>query len=207
MASDDLLKYGDWSFLTESTRYNTASVEHAINKYNLKNIHLDKIKNIYDTAPYLLKSERDSDYTKVNAWTDAHFKPHIDSYFEICFETYTNKENKSLTEKVFKPIINFQPFLFVAFPGALQLLKELGFKTFDGFIDESYDNEMDESVRINMINDEINRLCKLSKEEIHNWYWSMEEILIHNHKTLLNYNQTKLFGKDLIKEFSDFIYK
>jgi hypothetical protein len=157
-----------------------------INKYNLKNIHLDKIKNIYDTAPYLLKSERDSDYTKVNAWTDAHFKPHIDSYFEICFETYTNKENKSLTEKVFKPIINFQPFLFVAFPGALQLLKELGFKTFDGFIDESYDNETD---------------------EIHNWYWSMEEILIHNHKTLLNYNQTKLFGEDLIKEFNNFIYK
>jgi hypothetical protein len=207
MESDDLLKYGDWSFLTKSTRYNTESVEHVTNKYNLKNIHLDKIKNIYDTAPHLLKSERDSDYTKVNAWTDVHFKPHTDSYFEICFETYTNKENKSLTEKVFKPIINFQPFLFVAFPGALQLLKELGFKTFDGFIDESYDNETDESVRINMINDEINRLCKLSKEEIHNWYWSMEEILIHNHKTLLNYNQTKLFGEDLIKEFNNFIYK
>ena len=58
-----------------------------------------------------------------------------------------------------------------------------------------------------MINNEINRLCKLSKEEIDNWYWSMEEILVHNHKTLLNYNKTKLFGEDLIKEFYNFIYK
>ena len=35
----------------------------------------------------------------------------------------------------------------------------------------------------------------------------MEEILVHNHKTLLNYNKTKLFGEDLIKEFYNFIYK
>jgi hypothetical protein len=203
MVSDDLLKYGDWSFLSESHRYNTVSVEHVINRYNLKNLHLDKIKNIYDISPYLLKSERDLDYTKVNAWTDVHFKPYIDSYFEICFETYTDKENKSLTEKVFKPIINFQPFLFVAFPGALQLLKELGFKTFGGFIDESYDNETNESIRINMINSEINRLCKLSKEEINNWYWSMEDILLHNHKTLIEYNNNKIFGEELIKEFNN----
>lgn len=203
MVSDDLLKYGDWSFLSEKHRYNTTSIEHVINKYNLKNLHLDKIKNIYDVSPHLLKSERNLDYTKVNAWTDVHFKPYADSYFEICFETYTDKENKSLTEKVFKPIINFQPFLFVAFPGALQLLKELGFKTFDGFIDESYDSETNESIRIDMINNEINRLCKLSKEEINNWYWSMENILIYNHRHLLNHHKRGLFGEKLIKEFSD----
>jgi hypothetical protein len=46
----------------------------------------------------------------------------------------------------------------------------------------------------------------MTKEEIHNWYWSMEEILVHNHKTLLNYNKTKIFGEELINELSDFIY-
>jgi uncharacterized protein YyaL (SSP411 family) len=31
----------------------------------------------------------------------------------------------------------------------------------------------------------------------------MEDILIHNHRTLLNYHKNKLFGEDLIKEFYD----
>jgi hypothetical protein len=207
MASDDLLKYGDWSFLSESASYNTSSVEHVIDRYNLKNLRLGKIKSIYDTAPHLLKSEQNTDYNKINAWTDDAFKQHSDSYFEICFETFIHTECKSLTEKVFKPIINFQPFIFVAFPGALRLLRELGFKTFDGYIDESYDIETNNAIRMKLITKEIDRLCKMSKDEIHEWYWKMEEILIHNHKTLLEYNSNKIFGEDLIKEFSDFTHK
>jgi hypothetical protein len=86
-------------------------------------------------------------------------------------------------------------------------LRKLGFKTFEGFIDESYDLETDNSIRIELITKEIKRLCEMSKEELHNWYWSMEEILVHNHKTLLNYNKTKIFGEELIKDFNNFIYK
>ena len=50
----------------------------------------------------------------------------------------------------------------------------MGFKTFDGFIDESYDDEPDESKRIHMIYSEITRLCAMSKEEIQHWInrWS-----------------------------------
>jgi hypothetical protein len=47
----------------------------------------------------------------------------------------------------------------------------------------------------------------MSKEELHNWYWSMEEILIHNHNALLNYNNTKIFGEELIEEFNNFMYR
>jgi hypothetical protein len=206
MVTDDLLKYGDWSFLSTTNGYNTVAVEQVIKKYKLNNLHLGKIKDIYDTAPHLLKSEKNVNYAKINAWTDKEFKAHVDSYFEICFETFVDTDCKSLTEKIFKPLINFQPFIFVAFPGALKLLKELGFKTFEGFIDESYDLETDNSIRIELITNEIKRLCEMSKEELHNWYWSMEEILVHNHKTLLNYNKTKIFGEELISEFSDFIY-
>jgi hypothetical protein len=52
-----------------------------------------------------------------------------------------------------------------------------------------------------MIYGEIKRLCSMSKEEIHNWYWSMEEILIHNHELLRTYNEKKIFGLDLMNEF------
>ena len=34
---------------------------------------------------------------------------------------------------------------------------------------------------------QLKRLCSMTKEEIHNWYWSMEDILIHNHTHLTEY--------------------
>ena len=37
-----------------------------------------------------------------------------------------------------------------------------------------------------MIAAEVKRLCSMSKEEIHNWYWQMEDVLIHNHNRLMN---------------------
>ena len=206
MVSSDLLQYGDWSFLTPE-QYNLQTVEFIIDSYNLQNIHLGKVKKLYDTSPHLLQSEQNITYNSTNAWTDKTYQPHSNSYFEICFETYIRTECKSLTEKIFKPIVNFQPFLFVAYPGALQLLRDLGFKTFDGFIDESYDLETDNGLRVNKIYNEIERLSNMTKEEIHNWYWSMEDILVHNHKTLIEYNSNKIFGGELIKEFSDFTHK
>lgn len=206
MANDDLLKIGDWSYLGNNASYTPSAINYIVEKYNLEDLHLGKIKQIYDNVPNLLQSEKNIDFTKINAWTDENFQPHIDSYFEICFETFIHTDYKSLTEKVFKPIINFQPFIFVAFPGALKLLKDLGFKTFEPFIDESYDNESDNVLRMVMIMNEIKRLCKMDKSEIHKWYWQMEDILIHNHKTLLNYNQTKIFGEELVKEFSSFMH-
>jgi hypothetical protein len=203
MATNDLLKFGDWSFLGNYSTYSPSTISYIIEKYDLNDLHLGKIKHIHDNAPNLLQNERNIDFNKINAWTDETFQPHVNSYFEICFETFIHTDYKSLTEKVFKPIINFQPFIFVAFPGALKLLKELGFKTFDDFIDERYDTEEDNVLRMRMIMDEIDRLCKMNKNEIHDWYWKMEDILVHNHKTLLDYNKTKLFGEDLVKELSN----
>jgi hypothetical protein len=112
-------------------------------------------------------------------------------------------EYKSLTEKVFKPIANFQPFVFVAYPGALALLKELGFKTFSPFIDESYDDELDEAVRLQMIYKEIDRLCCMSIQEMHDWYWAMKEILIHNHNHLLTLQHQEPKSLELIKYLYD----
>jgi len=204
MASAELLGFGDFSFLAPNANQNFMNnVQHTIQRFALKNVHLGHIKKLHETAPHILQNEQGISYGQINAWTDSHFQPHINSYFEICFETFVHGEHKSLTEKIFKPIINFQPFFFVAYPGALKLLKSLGFKTFEGFIDESYDDIEDINERLEAIFLEVKRLCEMSKEELHDWYWKMEDILIHNHRTLLNHHKNKLFGEDLVKEFYD----
>jgi len=204
MASANLLDMGDFSFLAPNgNQYSKDTAQFVIERYGLKNSNINNIKKLHETSPHILQSERGITYGQINAWTDAHYQPHINSYFEICFETFVHGDHKSLTEKIFKPIVNFQPFFFVAYPGALQLLRNLGFKTFEGFIDESYDEMENINDRIQAIFKETQRLCKMSKEEIHEWYWGMEEILIHNHRTLIQYHKNRLFAEDLISEFYD----
>lgn len=205
MISDDLLQYGDWSFLS-SNGIDEATIGTIIERYKLDGIDYDKVIDAHSMFPHVLQSEMGNTYGDVNAWTDSHFKPHLDSYFEICFETLSEGEHKSLTEKIFKPIANFQPFIFVTFAGGLKLLKSLGFKTFEGFIDESYDEIELVEDRMLAIHNEIKRLCSMSNEELHEWYWKMEDILIHNQKLLLDYHKIKPYGVDFINELHDIQY-
>ena len=183
MSTDKLLEKGDWSCLTPST-FSNQSVQHVASLFQF-DINLNIIEELYKGLPHSLESECIGEIINQGAWSDLKADAHIDSYFDICSETFIHGEYKSLTEKVFKPIVNFQPFLFVAWPGSLQVLKDLGFKTFSPFINEEYDNEKDQVKRMNMIYAEIVRLCAMSKEDIHAWYWNMEEILIHNHRHFL----------------------
>jgi hypothetical protein len=85
-----------------------------------------------------------------------------------------------LTEKIFKPIVSFRPFILACAAGNLQYLRSYGFKTFGDFIDESYDLEQDNEKRMFMIVDEIEKLCKLSIEDQRNMFEAMKPILEHN---------------------------
>ena len=86
-----------------------------------------------------------------------------------------------LTEKIFKPIAVKRPFILVAAPGNLAYLKSYGFKTFDRWIDESYDQEQDHYVRIEKITAEIKRLCEMSPQELKVMYEEMKETLEYNY--------------------------
>jgi hypothetical protein len=87
----------------------------------------------------------------------------------------------------------------MAYPGALETLRSLGFKTFDGWIDESYDKEPDQVKRMHMIVEEIRKICDMTPEQVHNWYWSMEEILYHNRERALNIHKDEPYSLEFIK--------
>ena len=101
--------------------------------------------------------------------------------------TETNFDNNALqvTDKVFQPIVNFHPFIYVSSRGGLKLLKSMGYKTFN-FIDESYDKEKDPYKRIKMIVTEVERLCRLSDREIKEIIVKTEEVVKYNYDTLIN---------------------
>ena len=78
--------------------------------------------------------------------------------------------------------------LFIAFSGQyfLKNLRELGFKTFDGIIDESYDAEEDDFKRMTMIVEETKRLCFLNQSQLDNFLKEAREIVEYNYSVLMN---------------------
>ena len=141
-----------------------------------------------------------------NTQTDLAYK---NSYFNILTETcffessYKGVDEFYLNERNVLPINTFQPFIVMNGQGHIKEFNKLGFKSFHPYIDESYDNEKNPDKRFEMITKEIKRLCDMKPMEIHDWYWSMEEILNHN------YNHFHyVFIPNQIKEFYDeFIFE
>ena len=106
--------------------------------------------------------------------------------WHIVTETIYFLPKLHLTEKTFKPIAVKRPFILVAAPGNLAYLKSYGFKTFDRWIDESYDQEQDHYVRIEKITAEIKRLCELSPDELRAMYEEMKPVLEYNYDYFFN---------------------
>lgn len=118
--------------------------------------------------------------------------PHVttnlykDTAFSIVNETYFfDNDGRFITEKTFKPIMYHHPFVLVSKPFSLKLLRELGYKTFSPFIDESYDEEVDHVKRLHMILKEVERLCNVTNEEMDIFLKNVQSITEHNFERLL----------------------
>ena len=118
--------------------------------------------------------------------------------FHIVTETIFYENKLHLTEKIFKPIVARRPFLLLAAAGNLKYLKKYGFLTFDKWIDESYDDEIDPDKRILKVVGEIKRLSNLPKTELDKLYEERQPTLEHNFKWFY-----KDFKKIIITELVD----
>ena len=92
-----------------------------------------------------------------------------------------------ISEKTWRPILNLQPFIYFGGYKSLAKLHKLGFKTFGNIIDESYDSELDPVKRFKMAKNEVLRLKNMSMDEIHNLYYSVTDVLIHNQHLVSTY--------------------
>ena len=84
-----------------------------------------------------------------------------------------------ISEKTFKPIACMHPFIILGGKGSLQAMRDMGYRTFDGFINEAYDN-LSTFERIDAIITELKRIDAI--EDKLSWFESMREILEHNYK-------------------------
>ena len=111
-------------------------------------------------------------------WHDATpQREYYETYnLEIVTETTVNAH--FLTEKTIKPIASRMPFLILSSPGYLKYLRNIGYKTFSGVFDESYDNITATIPRVQAITSTLNTL--ISTNQIHNLTNTCSAILEHN---------------------------
>ncbi len=111
-----------------------------------------------------------------------------DSYLHIVSETFTNSGNGvCLSEKTFKPIWYMQPFVIFGTPGTLLALRNIGYQTFDQWIDESYDQIENVTDRFYAAINSIHKFCQRPVTELDVDMAEMLPILQHNAE-LLQYN-------------------
>jgi hypothetical protein len=102
--------------------------------------------------------------------------------------------------------MNLQPFIHIGNHHSLEKLHQMGFRTFHPFINEDYDLEDDPRKRMSMIEKEIAIFNNKSITEIHDWYYSITDILIHNQKHFMSFRDFDPFEtplNDLINFFKD----
>lgn len=106
-------------------------------------------------------------------------KPYNDYFMEIVAETDI-LSNSWITEKTVKNLYIGKPFILMSGVNSLRTIHSYGFKTFSQWIDESYDRENNIHTRLEMIKEEINRIARLSLEELNQIHQQMIPIFEHN---------------------------
>jgi hypothetical protein len=114
------------------------------------------------------------------------YKDKIDPFSKI-YEYGT-----AFSEKIYKPIVVKHPFIIVSTPNFLKELRNLGFKTFAPYIDESYDTEHNDKKRLDMIVDEVYRLSRFADEQWIEWQINVKDIVEYNYNVYKNMTDVRI---------------
>jgi hypothetical protein len=115
------------------------------------------------------------------------------AYSIIC-ETNFQNHYSFFTEKTVKPILGRR--LFLMFGGQYQLenLRKLGFQTFDGIVDESYDTVACFETRAKMIKDQMRYLLSQDQQTILD---KIKPITDHNYQVMMSTDWYGDFAREL----------
>jgi len=178
LAEQDLLNRGHISLHLGHTEYGSWQQEIANPDTKLSKAACELITKHLDCPLILDKTEStgsisaDFGHQEFDLWKSG--------LWHIVTETVFYYDKLHLTEKIFKPIVAQRPFMLAAAPGNLAYLKSYGFKTFDRWIDESYDTIQDPDLRLQAIVDQTQRLCAMSNSELQQMHQEMQPVLEYN---------------------------
>jgi hypothetical protein len=167
---------------------------HHVNEIKIQNFRhhpsyeSNNVLDVTSKLPLIL----DSTEFGVNKAQNFFKEIYLESWITVVTETLATTPNTMFfSEKIYKPMRARHPFILLGIRGSLRELKRQGFKTFDAWWDESYDD-------IENITDRMEAICKLllsleikTKDEWITIYKDMYTVFEHNYNHLNSQNWTK----------------
>jgi len=157
----------------------------------------DSTEKFLKLAPYI---SDELDHDQRNDHSILVPKYYVNSYCNIVMETHFDADQSGgtfLTEKTFKPIKHGQLFFIAGPAGSLQLLRKLGYRVFDGILDNSYDQEPDHTQRWLKLSKAI---CH-AQEHLHELFINALADIEHNQQLFQTTKTNRL--NSLIKEINE----
>ena len=181
---NNLIEHGHVSYsdnCPEHGHYST-SIHEVIEKHNVSVDYVLECKTILDSIPFPLRIDFKETALIPNGSQTLNAIPEMmESFLHVVTETCFWETKEHLTEKIFKPIVARQPFVLLGCANNLKYLKSYGFKTFDSWWDESYDQIEDPIKRIQAVVKIIKDICAMSAEELEGMLCGMNYILDYNY--------------------------
>ena len=131
---------------------------------------------------------------------ESRFQPEFLQYafWNIVVETVGEYPYPYITEKTIKAILTKRPFVVLGGPNSIKNLHQLGFKTFDRYIDEDYDNYKLYADRSDHAVAQIKKFCSIPTVELQSMCRDMQDILEYNFS-----HYTETFGSKDLAYFID----
>ena len=152
------------------------------------------MKKFLDSAPYVCDELSVDDHNR--HWLLAEHL-YADSYCSLITETLYDAEQSGgafITEKTFKAILNGHPFVIFGCPNTLATLRQLGYRTFDQAIDNSYDLEQDNTERFRLT---VESIKQLQKQDPHQWYMTCWDDVVYNQQHFIQSKYRRLADLNL----------
>lgn len=180
----------------EKSYYNGKMIEELIKYDNNEEF----IKLIKETSRYIDVKDLINVWGYGNENKEMYLNTYISIVTEsIFFQTDLEFPSGFISEKIWKPIGQCQPFILAGPSKSLKYIKErYGFKSFHPFIDESYDDIENDMERLNLILNEIDKFSKKTKEEKIQFLNEIKDVCFYNQNLFLKYDKNEL---DKIKSF------
>ena len=196
---DHSTKKFDFLYLNKTTRRHRQKLFDSVETLMGDSIYTNWDKGIKLPAEYELPWAQN--YPEHGKDQDIYEKPYNDTKYSLVSETNDTNDEVFMTEKIWKPIIAQQVFVVHGNYLYLQKLREIGFKTFSNYFDESYDLERNQNKRIDKIVNTCRDLLVMNWQDV---YLQTQALRKHNNDLFFDKEKLSLEINKTLELFLEF---
>jgi hypothetical protein len=150
-----------------------------------ESINNERIDEISVGLPLLVHEKRNDEFDDNFYIRRFNDQICLDTFMTVISEAHCGDSDETmfLSEKTFKVIACNHPFIIMGNKDSMRMMRKIGYKTFDNFIDQTYDS-LPTHQRLQYITESIKKVDDIKNKL--DWFKSMEEDIKFNQETLIS---------------------